>query len=120
MSESRASLRTRDVDAALRAFAAAARSLLGPKLCAMYLFGSRARGDHRPLSDVDLAVVLADPIESRWQEADRLGRLAFPIEVETGLRLHIWPFARSEWGIEDSPPGTFLANAKRDAIAVTP
>lgn len=34
---------------------------------AIYLFGSRARGDHRARSDIDLAVLCPDASERDWQ-----------------------------------------------------
>lgn len=45
------------------------------------LFGSRARGDHRPRSDVDLLVRLKDPAR-RLRVAERLGsRLGLVVQV---------------------------------------
>ncbi len=40
------------------------------KVAAVYLFGSRARGSHRPRSDVDLAVVLGASLSAadRWRK----------------------------------------------------
>lgn len=38
-----------------------------PEIVAVYLYGSRARGDHRPDSDIDLAIVMGgDDPYSRW------------------------------------------------------
>lgn len=45
---------------------------------AIYLFGSRARGDARPGSDADLLIVAREPFgpeRSRWDELSRLWRL---------------------------------------------
>jgi predicted nucleotidyltransferase len=39
---------------------------------AAWLFGSRARGTHRPWSDVDLAIVLSGPAESRARRRDAI------------------------------------------------
>ena len=44
--------------AALRDFAQAARDLLGPELIELRLFGSKARGDDQPDSDIDVAVIV--------------------------------------------------------------
>ncbi len=44
---------------------------------AVILFGSRARGDHRPTSDADLLVVMPEGAETRRIRADLYGRLAF-------------------------------------------
>ena len=45
---------------ALRDFALEVRRAYGDRLKGLYLFGSRARGDHTAESDADVAVVLAD------------------------------------------------------------
>jgi predicted nucleotidyltransferase len=39
-----------------------------PFVEALYLYGSRARGDHRHKSDIDLAVVTAADSGSDWQQ----------------------------------------------------
>ncbi len=53
----------------------------------IYVFGSRARGDARPDSDVDLLVVEREPFgpqRSRWQEITRLlnlsARMRMPVD----------------------------------------
>ena len=57
---------------------------------ALYLFGSRARGDHRPDSDVDLAfdvTAAAEPRFSLLKQAHLLGRL----EEELGTHVDLVP-----------------------------
>jgi uncharacterized protein len=39
-----------------------------PFVEAIYLYGSRARGDHRPKSDIDLAIVCPTADIKQWQE----------------------------------------------------
>src|SRR5665811_999185 len=43
-----------------------------PDLARVWVYGSRARGDHRPASDIDLAV--------EWQDADKPWRLSAALE----------------------------------------
>lgn len=38
-----------------------------PFVDAIYLFGSRARGDHRERSDIDLAILCPSASENDWQ-----------------------------------------------------
>jgi predicted nucleotidyltransferase len=51
---------------------------------AAYLFGSRARGSHRPTSDVDIAVAFA-PTTSAWNEVELQEQLtvqlAMPVQI---------------------------------------
>tara|TARA_R110001606_G_scaffold54703_1_gene133972 strand:- start:1279 stop:1608 length:330 start_codon:yes stop_codon:yes gene_type:complete len=58
----------------------------------VYLFGSRARGNHRPDSDVDLAIeMLGKNLEARygswmfWDDENKKGRrliLPYPVQLE--------------------------------------
>lgn len=60
-----------DGEAVARAVAGDLRELYGPRLRDVVLYGSWARGDAHPESDIDLLVVL-DRIESARDERDRM------------------------------------------------
>lgn len=62
----------------------------GDRLGGLYLFGSRARADFRPDSDVDVAVALEGQVDDLISIDDRLIDIAYPIELETGLHLQLW------------------------------
>ena len=64
------------------------RRRYGERLRAMILFGSRARGDARPDSDWDVAVVL-DGVGEFWPEQRALSRLAFDLLLETGAAISL-------------------------------
>lgn len=59
-------------DPILSRFSAAVRDAYGDRLERIVLFGSRARGDHKPDSDYDIAVFL----HGDWELWDELGVLA--------------------------------------------
>jgi len=58
------------------------RLAYGDDLLKIVLFGSRARGDAHPESDVDVAVVLKD-IQDRGADRNRLADIAYEAIVET-------------------------------------
>lgn len=62
-----------------------------------FLFGSRARKDHRPGSDADLAVLLGGQPGSRVNVALDLADIAFDIMLETGILIAPIPFWEDEW-----------------------
>lgn len=75
---------------------AAIERRFGNELAGVYLFGSRARGNHRPDSDLDIAVVLRR-IERPLQRVDEdLLDLTYPIEIDTGLHIQAWALSEPE------------------------
>jgi predicted nucleotidyltransferase len=82
---------------ALADFAAAIRRHYGHRLLGLYLFGSHARGDHMPESDVDVAVVLRDGKLHFWREKMTLAAMAFDAIAACGMHLQAWPVASSAW-----------------------
>jgi uncharacterized protein len=100
---------------ALRCFAEKVQLNYGARLKGLYLFGSRARGDHHPESDADVAIVLEDGDWRFWDEKMRLVELGHDMLVDFGAYIQPWPFAASEW---HSPAGSrqrLIESAKRDA-----
>jgi predicted nucleotidyltransferase len=98
----------------LAEFAAAVRAHYGERLKGIYLFGSRARGDHHPESDADIAVVLADGDWIGWKERRALTRLAYDLSLETGLEIQPWPFDDATWA-DAAAPKPLVVAARHDA-----
>lgn len=69
---------------AFDAFASRARELLGESLYSITLFGSVARGEERPDSDVDALTVVEKAEDKRV-----LHDLAFDVEIEYGVALSL-------------------------------
>ena len=84
------------VQSDLETFAAFVRKHYGRRLRALYLFGSRARGDHSPESDVDVAIVL-DELTDKRAEKEIPGDLAYSFLVEHGVIIQPWPVSLECW-----------------------
>ena len=104
------------VDRAVRDFARALAQAYGDRLKGLYLFGSRARGDHTRESDADIAVVLADGDWSVWNEKMRIAAMEYDTIVGTGAEPEGWPVRDSEWHNPDLHRNPALIRAmRRDA-----
>jgi predicted nucleotidyltransferase len=58
--------------------------LYGDRLVKLVLFGSRARGDARPDSDIDVLVVLRGPVQV-GTEIERGSTVTAPLSLERGV-----------------------------------
>jgi predicted nucleotidyltransferase len=116
-SSTRLSMKDRALDQpaaqALSDFAAAVRRHYGERLAALYLFGSRARGDHRSDSDVDVAVVLADGAFDFWREKMALADLAFEPIAASEIHVQGWPVTSSAWDRPETHHNPSLIHAMR-------
>jgi predicted nucleotidyltransferase len=103
---------------ALAMFERSARQSYGDDLLKVFLFGSRARGDAGPDSDVDVAVVLDRISDRRW-ERDRLADIAYEAIIETYIDVQALPISHDEWEHPELHPNPALIRAiKRDGVAV--
>ena len=110
------------VQRALEAYARAVRELYGSRVKGVYLFGSRARGDHKPESDADVAVVLADDGGwDFWAEHRRLSDLGYDTLMESGADVQGWPIRMSEWNNPQVHSNPQLVHAIQvDGVAIGP
>jgi predicted nucleotidyltransferase len=105
---------------ALDDYVAAVRRHYGDRLVDILVFGSRARGDAKADSDVDLAVVLQDGNWSFWKEKAFLADLAYDAMVECDLWIQAWPVSRSDWTEVDlRKVPFFVGGARADARPVS-
>jgi predicted nucleotidyltransferase len=79
---------------ALRSFKEILAAKYGPHLRSLYLFGSRARGDHRPDSDIDIAVFLDEAPDPLGEQFDLIER-GYDIVLDTGVNIQPWVFAQA-------------------------
>lgn len=103
-----------ELDEALQELKRELEALYGDRLKGLYLFGSHARGEAEPDSDVDVAVVL-DDYESVWEEIHRMSDIAARLSLQADVLLMEMPVRLSDWEERNS---LFLQSVRRDAEAV--
>jgi uncharacterized protein len=86
-----------EVRRALQRFVAEVKRHYGDRLKGVYLTGSRARGDHHPHSDVDVAVILADGNWRSWDESGVLSDLSYDQLIRDGVDIQGVPIPLSHW-----------------------
>jgi predicted nucleotidyltransferase len=86
------------------------RALYGDRLAHTVLFGSHARGEARPDSDVDVLVVLRGPI-STYVEIKRLVPVAMGLWERYGLDVQLTPFSTERYADERHP---LVMNVRRE------
>jgi predicted nucleotidyltransferase len=85
-----------------RQVAADLRALYGERLRHVILFGSWARGDAHPESDIDLLVVLSE-MESPWEELRRMAPVLGRHSVENDTVVSASPLTELEYGEARTP-----------------
>ena len=103
-----------DTESAARDFLAR----LPPDLRLEYaiLYGSRARGEGRPDSDADLALIIAEGAVD-WQLVGSLAELAYDVFLDGGILIQPVPISLRHWvNPERYPRPGFLRNVAREGI----
>lgn len=99
--------------ALLAEFKTRLKTIYGERLKGVFLYGSYARGQGGPESDVDILIVL-DDWEHYAGEIDRTGAVASELSLAYGVSISQVFVRERDWLHEDTP---FLVNAREDAIA---
>jgi uncharacterized protein len=76
---------------ALKRFRVTVTEIYGDRIERVVLYGSRARGDHKPDSDYDIAVFIKGP-GSFYDESGRLAAITTDILEDTGAVISATPF----------------------------
>lgn len=80
---------------------------------AVYLYGSYARRDAHPASDLDVMIVLSD-YQSYGKEIDRTGELASQLSLEYGLSISRVIMKEDQW---QNSTTRLLRNIRAEGIA---
>lgn len=74
----------------------------GDRLRGVILYGSEARGDARPDSDIDILVLLADPVDFASDLGKNLDAL-YPLSLELDRRISPKPVSAIRYETYDCP-----------------
>ena len=88
-------------------------------LAGAWLFGSRARGDQRPGSDADIAVLLRGAHGERTTAARLMAGIAFDVMLDTGILIDPLPLWEDEWRHpEQFSNPALIEGIRRDGVPV--
>ncbi len=86
--------------------------LYGPRLKAVYLFGSYARGDYNQNSDLDVMIVL-DAYKSYWDELVLSAELASDLSLEYDVTVSRTIMTEEQWKKGELP---VLVNVRVEGV----
>ena len=100
---------------AVERFAATLRERWGREILEIHLFGSKARGDAGPESDVDLLIVTE---RDDWKLKDEIGRVATAILLSEGIYLSIKVLGKALYQRFVALEAPFIKNVLREGVSV--
>lgn len=104
---------TMEQRAALDRFIGAIRRAYGERMFEIVMFGSRARGEERRDSDLDIAVILLDEHWHYWTEKRLMVELAYDALLDADLVIQPFPVSRMHWEQPDLHRNPELIRADR-------
>jgi uncharacterized protein len=109
-------IEARTLEEVLRDMDVALRDLYGERYRGLVLYGSRARGEADEGSDVDLLLLLEEPVEI-GKEIRRSSGVVATLALEAGLALSLIPVGIEEYQASLDP---YLINARAEGALVSP
>ena len=105
----------RDTETAVRSFLA--RIGEHYDMAGAIVYGSRARGTHRPDSDADVAVLLNGNRRKPFRAVMEMSDAAFDVLLETGINISPLPIWLDEWEHPETYPNpALLQNIAHDGV----
>src|SRR5512133_2913255 len=86
----------------------------GSRLKGIILYGSMARGDGVPSSDIDLLILLSSPLDY-FAELRQIADLLYPIQLESEQLISAKPALASDYEMGSI---SLYRNVKREGVAV--
>ena len=86
--------------------------IYGDRLKGVYLYGSYARGDYRPGSDVDMMILLSD-YEDYWKEWQLSSDYVSDVSLEHDVTVSCILVKEIQWKQSDKP---VLHNIRREGL----
>jgi len=86
----------------------------GDRLVAVVLYGSQARGDAEPASDIDVMVVLKGPVDP-WDEIERTLDAVADLSLERDCVVSCLFMEAGRYELEQGP---LLVNVRREGVLV--
>ena len=110
-------MKKRTLDNLLRELYDTLNHLYGKRLDRLVLYGSHARGQAHPASDVDILVVLKGPVKRPGLEIDRMMVSIYALNLKYDDLISVVPISQEDFLSKQSP---LLMNVRREGIHVEP